>query len=139
MSDAEKFFKCPSDSTYWGKTLDYGVSTSYWFFAHDAVTYTGISMPSYYVLAPYWRMIVGRDEPGNAVQFDQLHPKLAKGTCTKDDHSECTGAHVQSVNILAIDGRVRIYVMNATDKKNSCSSSMVWGGLDETSHNYVNY
>ena len=140
LSDAEKFYRCPSDTSFWGVAHDSSVSTSYWFYAHDESILKTILPGSYYLKSAYWRMVVGRDQPGNAIQFDQLHPKLAGGTCSDGtNHKDCNGAHVKGLNILALDGRVRMYVMNDNDKKNSASRWMVWGGLDETSHNYSTY
>ena len=84
-------------------------------------------------------LVVGRDDPGNAIMYDQIHYSLAAGSGTCDGtHSTCAPAHNGMINILALDGRVRTYKLSQTDRNNSASAQMVWGGLDDRSHDYSN-
>ena len=139
LREAEQMFKCPSDSVFFGTKRGGadGHFISYIYYAHDAnlIAVNGTTLPAYYKKAEFWRLIVGRDNPGNAVMFDQLHPKLINQTCS-DNCVDCKGAHNGVANILALGGQVYSRNLSATDKKNSCSSYMVWGGLDDTSHDY---
>ncbi|MBE6403248.1 MAG: DUF1559 domain-containing protein [Lentisphaerae bacterium] len=134
--DAEAIFKCPSDSTFWGKAAGSGGHyMSYYFFAQDLSTITakGQTVPAYYKRSEFWRLVVGRDEPGNAVMFDQIHFSRIAETCAAS-HATCAPSHNGMVNILSIDGRVRSHKLSQTDKNNSDSSAMVWTGLDDPPH-----
>ncbi len=141
--DAEAIFKCPSDSTFWGVAANTGGHfMSYYFYAHDGALLKAKNAnfaPAYYTKSEYWRLVVGRDDPGNAIMYDQIHYSLAAGSGTCDGtHSTCAPAHNGMINILALDGRVRTYKLSQTDRNNSASAQMVWGGLDDRSHDYSN-
>ena len=139
LKEAEQMFKCPSDSTFFGTKRGGadGHFISYIYYAHDAklISDLGTTVPAYYKKAEFWRLVVGRDNPGNAVVLDQLHPKLINLTCSTNC-TDCKGAHNGVANILALGGHVYSRNLSDTDKKNSCSTAMVWGGLDDTSHDY---
>ena len=139
--DAEAIFKCPSDSTFWGVAANTGGHfMSYYFYAHDGALLKAKKAdfaPAYYTKSEFWRLVVGRDDPGNAIMYDQIHHSLAGGTCDST-HSTCAPAHNGMINILALDGRVRTYKLSQTDRNNSASAQMVWGGLDDRSHDYSN-
>ena len=139
--DAEAIFKCPSDSTFWGVAANTGGHfMSYYFYAHDGALLKAKKAdfaPAYYTKSEFWRLVVGRDDPGNAIMYDQIHHSLAGGTCDAT-HSTCAPAHNGMINILALDGRVRTYKLSQTDRTNSASPQMVWGGLDDRSHDYSN-
>ena len=141
--DAEAIFKCPSDATFWGKEASNGGHfMSYFFYAHDGALLKAKKenfAPAYYTKSEFWRLVVGRDDPGNSIMFDQIHYSLAGGTGTCDStHSTCAPSHNGMVNILAMDGRVRTYKLSQTDRNNSASNQMVWGALDDTTHDYTN-
>ena len=92
--DAEAIFKCPSDATFWGKEASNGGHfMSYFFYAHDGALLKAKKenfAPAYYTKSEFWRLVVGRDDPGNSIMFDQIHYSLAGGTGTCDStHSTC--------------------------------------------------
>jgi prepilin-type N-terminal cleavage/methylation domain-containing protein len=141
LKDAEAMFKCPSDSTFFGTQRGGadGHYISYIYYAHDAniIAVKGATVPAYYKKAEFWRLIVGRDTPGNLVMMDQLHKKLANmGSCASSC-SDAMGAHNGKLNALALGGHVYTKNMSATDRANSCSSYLVWGGLDDGTHDYT--
>lgn len=136
---AATIFKCPSDEIFWGKEANTGGHfMSYFFYAHDGALLKAKNAnfkPDYYLRKDFWRLIVGRDKPGNAIMFDQIHYSLASGTGTCDAaHSSCAPAHNGSINILCLDGRVRSHRLGQLDKNNSASNSVVWTGLDAQPH-----
>ena len=139
LKEAEKMFKCPSDSTFFGTKRGGadGHYISYIYFAHDAnlIAANGATIVAYYKKPEFWRMVVGRDNPGNAIMFDQIHPSLIGGSCSTNC-VDCKGAHNGIINILALDGHVFSHNLSAEDKKQSKSSSIVWGKFDDTTHDY---
>lgn len=141
LKEAEAMFKCPSDSMFFGKQRGGadGHFISYIYYVHDAnlITVKGANVPAYYKKAEFWRMVVGRDNPGNLIMMDQVHKKLASlGSCASSC-SDAMGAHNGKINVLALGGHVYNKIMSATDRTNSCSAYMVWGGLDDTTHDYT--
>ena len=143
QKDAAAIFKCPSDATFWGVEANTGGSfMSYYFYAHDEALLRAKNAnfkPAYYTKKEYWRLVLGRDNPNNAIMYDQIHYSLATNTGTCDSaHSTCAPSHNGAINILCLDGRVRSYKLTPTDKANSASPQMVWGGLDDVTHDYTN-
>ena len=140
LQEAEKMFKCPSDSEFFGTQRGGadGHYISYIYYAHDSklITDKGRTVASYYHKPEYWRMIVGRDNPGNAIMFDQMHRRLVGGSCTTNC-ANALSAHGKTTNFLALGGHVYNRTLNDIDRQNSCSAYMVWGGLEEVTHDYT--
>ena len=136
-ADAEKLFKCPSDSENWGNVAPQGgIVMSYYYYAHDGamIAANGGTFPDYYKEPEYWRLVVGRDQPGNAIMFDHMHKSLiGTGTCATNC-TTCNSAHNGSINILSLDGHVRNHTLSGDDKKNSKSNGMVWKNFDDGGH-----
>lgn len=127
-------FQCPSDSEAFGtqKGAD-GQYISYIYFGYDASTFAQYK-PA--IGAPHNdskrnRLIVGRDDPGNAVMFDQIHKLFNGGTCATNC-TDCNGPHKTSINILALGGHVRSHILTAADKKDSKSRDIVYRKFDES-------
>jgi len=131
----DDMFQCPSDSEAFGvqKGAD-GQFISYIYFGYDSNTFATYK-PSLNI-APHndskrSRLIVGRDDPGNAVMFDQLHKGFHGGSCATNC-TDCNGPHKNSMNILALGGHVRSHILTADDKKDSKSRDIVLRNFDES-------
>ena len=139
QKEIEQMFKCPSDSTFWGvahTTNGYGNYVSYIYYAHDEKMLRAKKenfAPAYYLRSTFWRLVVGRDNPGNAIMFDQMHKGLFSeiGSCgTNCKDAVCV--HNNGINMLALGGHVYSRIPSALDKTNSHSAQIVWGVLDDT-------
>ena len=134
LKDIEGVFKCPSDSTFFGVKRTEGQYVSYIFFAYDANIFEkylpGTTIGETYKKPNRARLIVGRDDPGNAIMFDHLHHSKAGGTCASKC-TTCKGAHNGNINILALGGHVRNYIMRPIDQTNSNSIYTCWTAFDE--------
>ena len=78
------------------------------------------------------RLVVGRDNPGHTIMLDQLHPQLKNnGEACPSNCTTCKGAHNGNVNMLAMGGHVRNYILRPIDQKNSKSNQTCWTNFDE--------
>ena len=133
LADIEGSFKCPSDTDFFGKAHANGSFTSYCYFAYDKVLLDGqggSAVSDKYKDTNRWRLIVGRDNPGNAVMFDQYHLSYGGGTCATNC-TTCSGAHNGTLNVLKLGGHVSSYILSSTDKKNSKTNYIAYSGLDD--------
>ena len=135
VKELEGTFKCPSDSEFFGtpQKNGNGTHTSYCYFAYDKDLLDnqgGSSVGDTYKAASRWRLRVGRDEPGNAIMFDQYHKGYGGGTCATNC-TTCDGAHQGTINILKLGGHVKPLKLTDTDKKNSKSNYIVYLTLDD--------
>ena len=88
--NAEKTFKCPSDSANFAETTGYA-SYVYAFISEDAKTKA----------AGCRRVIIGRDNPGAALMYD-MHEKLATGP--KGSAKGSKNNHPTAINVLYFGG-----------------------------------
>ena len=99
----ERFYRCPSDSTFFRQFGDYGgVYTSYC--AVAGLGNPGASLPP--------RLIIGRDEPGVMIMID-MAPQFCKNLCTSIGtpalgDAGLTTAHNSTVNVLYLGGQVNV-------------------------------
>ena len=111
IDNAEKLFKCPSDSSNF--TADTAKTVSY----ANAILHNDATTAS--ATAGRRRTIVGRDNPGCATWFD-LHEKTIVGAANKNNHPT-------AVNVLYLGGHVGNKVANANMVK-------TFAGLDEITY-----
>ena len=138
VKDLEGVFKCPSDSAFFGvqRTANDGTNISYMFYAYDGSVFdkykSGTTIGATYKTPQRARLIVGRDNPGNAIMLDQLHPQLKNdGSACPSGCTTCKGAHNGNVNILALGGHVRNHILVGNDSPNSKSNQTCWTNFDE--------
>ena len=92
--NAEKTFKCPSDSANFDKTATKSASYMYMAKATDGTAKTDGKR----------RMIIGRDNPGAALAYD-LHTKLVAGqTLGGVTAANVTNNHPTAINVLYFGG-----------------------------------
>ena len=106
----EKSFKCPSDSTYTD-----GTTISYWnaAIANDST-------------ASHRRIIIGRDNPGCAIWFDNH-----QGLKTSTDSSN----HPTNVNVLYLGGDVQNKVIKTSDTNDvTTSGGSGWAFIDQITY-----
>ena len=129
----DDMFQCPSDSEAFGKQKGAdGQFISYIYFGYDSNTFAKYkpSIGAPHNEAKRNRLIVGRDDPGNATMFDQIHKLFHGGTCASNC-TDCNGPHKNSMNILAFGGHTRSHILKAEDKRDSCSREIVYRKFDE--------
>ena len=106
----EKSFKCPSDSTYTD-----GTAVSYWnaAIANDST-------------ASHKRLIIGRDNPGCAIWFDNH-----QGLKTSSDSSN----HPTNINVLYLGGDVQSKVIKTSDTHDvTAASGSGWAFIDQITY-----
>ena len=108
LDNAEKMFKCPSDSANFVAEN----ASSY----ANAILFTDTTTAS--AAAGRRRMIIGRDNPGCATWFD-MHTKNV-------DNAKANNNHPTAVNVLYLGGHVNGKVTNNMDGK--------FSGLDEITY-----
>lgn len=137
LKDIEKVFKCPSDSTFFGTARNDGQYISYIFYAYDSgifEKYTSTTIGADYKTPERARLIIGRDDPGNTIMFDNLHPGITGGTCATNC-TTCKGAHNGNLNMLALGSHVRTHILTAKDQANSKSTYTCWLNFDDQGWN----
>ena len=129
--DAEKLFKCPSDSLFFGSVTSTRTTVSYLMSVHDAsvLAHNNVTGVAYYYKPEYWRLVPGRDEPGNVIMLDQHHPSLVG--LPGDPQS----AHGDALNMLSVGGYVRHFLCTGNNSvARGATSAIMWYGYDDTVH-----
>ena len=128
--DAEKLFKCPSDSLFFGVAKSNRTLVSYLFSVHDSkiLTHNGVNSPAYYHKPEYWRLVPGRDEPGNVIMHDQHHPGLV------GLDGDAQSAHGNSLNLLMLGGYAKTFICTGDLMAKGYSTAIMHYAFDDTEH-----
>jgi len=128
--DAEKLFKCPSDSLFFGFQRATRTVVSYIYSVHDAsvLSHNKVTGVDYYYKPEYWRLVPGRDEPGNVIMRDQNQP--SKNGMTGNPQS----AHVTALNRLMVGGYVKTLVCTGDLVTKGNSIVISHPAFDDTVH-----
>ena len=113
--NAEKTFKCPSDSANFDKTAEKAASYIYAPIAEDNAAYKK-------------RVIIGRDQPGAALMYD-VHTKLQ--TNAKGAAELAANNHPTAVNVLYFGGHTGSVIANKNVEFKGDASN---AGLDQITY-----